>query len=94
MMKSSDIRADPDLERYLTELAQELTAKGLRNLAVEVMHASGFYGGSPSEFFHEAEIALGSVRTHARSTLDEPRLADIANVIELIEEAFRKVGGA
>jgi hypothetical protein len=93
-MNSRQLQTNDDLFHYLVWLSGELKSKGEANLAEKVRIASRFASGSPSEFFYEAEESLKLVRKKCALVLTESQLADVAVVIEQIETAFKKIGGA
>jgi hypothetical protein len=93
-MNPRQLQSNDDLFHYLVELSEQLRAGGQADLAEEVRFASDFVSGSPTEFFHEAERALRRVKAKGGSTLSEGELADATNVIQQIQIAFMKIGGA
>jgi hypothetical protein len=93
-MKSNDIKSNEDLYQYICWLAQTLRARGQEALADQLATASDFACGSPSEFLHEAGCALKDVADLAGAKLSDAENGDVAAVSRLIEEAFKKVGGA
>jgi hypothetical protein len=93
-MNPLQLQSNYELRDYLVWLSNELKSKGQSELAEEVHLASRFAGGSASEFLHEAGEALRKVKTSSASMLTESQLAAVEKVIEQIETAFKKVGGA
>ena len=93
-MNRLQLQNDDDLFKYLVRLSGELKSKGELQLAEEVRVASRFASGSPSEFLHEAQTALKKVTANCASVQSKAQLADATSVIEQIEIAFKKVGGA
>jgi hypothetical protein len=93
-MTSRLLQNNNELLQYLLQLSEELQSKGALALAEELKFASRFASGSPSEFLDEAQQALRKVRANCECALDETQLKAISSVINQIEVAFIKVGGA
>jgi hypothetical protein len=93
-MNPTQLKNNDELLDYLLRLSGELSSEGEAKLAEEVKIAGRFASGSPSEFLYEAQEVLEKVRINCASTLNEIQLAGIARVIQQIETAFQKVGGA
>jgi len=93
-MDPRQLQNNDELLDYLAWLSKELKAKGKSEIADEVNLASRFSVGSPSEFLHETQQVLRKVRATCSPELTLTQLGDVASVIEQIEVAFKKVGGA
>jgi len=93
-MNRLQLKSNDELYRYLVSLVGELKQTGKAETSNEVMLASQFALGSPSEFLHEAMIALTSVQAKCKDILTETQLADLESVIEQINAAFQRIGGA
>lgn len=93
-MNPRNLQNNNELLDYLVWLSAELKSKDQPEAAEAVCIASRFAIGSPSEFFHEALESLKQVRTKCASVLNPSQLADLTSVVEQIEVAFRKIGGA
>jgi hypothetical protein len=93
-MNPKDIKSNEDLYEYICWLAQELRKRGQEALAGKLVTANDFACGSPSEFLHEAECALKEVTASGDAKLNDTEKEDVTAVIRLIDEAFKKVGGA
>jgi hypothetical protein len=94
-MNPHSLQSDRELYEFLLKLSEELTLKGEIELAQEVGRANRIASGSPSEFLHEAQMALRSVIAKSGSiALSELQLAQIKSIIRQIEIAFLKIGGA
>ncbi|MBI1178447.1 hypothetical protein GC207_13515 [bacterium] len=93
-MNPHQLHSNNELRDYLVWLSNELKSKGQSELADDVYLASRFAVGSASEFLHEAGKALRKVKASSALMLTGSQLTDIAKVIEQIETAFKKVGGA
>ncbi len=73
-------------------VSDECRAAGLSDAAEAVDRAMKFSSGSPSEFLHESEKALGPLV--GRSELPESIRRLCTEVIRDIDRGFRAVGGA
>ena len=96
-MAARKFQSNRELFDYLVQLSDILRSKGEADLADQVFRASRFASGSPSEFLHEAETALRTVRRNCvdRSTiLDEGELEQASSAIRQIQIAFMEIGGA
>jgi hypothetical protein len=93
-MTPKDVKSNEDLYEYICWLAQELRERGQENLADRLAIANNFACGSPSEFLHEAGCSLKDVIASAGANLSDAEKEDVVAVIRLIEDAFKKVGGA
>jgi hypothetical protein len=93
-MNPRSLQNNRELFEYLVWLSEELRSKGRTDVAEAVRIASRFLSGSASEFLHESQGALEHARDNCASQLTPSQLADIVSVIEQIEVAFKKVGGA
>ena len=87
------MESNEELQEYLIRLFEQLQEK-TPDIAQELLTASRFATGSPSEFFHEAFSALQRVREGASTVLTQKETFDLACVISQIETAFNKIGGA
>ena len=90
---------DPDdphgygrLNLKLSEFRLRLTALGEERYANLVRQAELYYGGSPTEFLGEARSALQAVLRGA-DDLPPEFVSAIREVVEAINEGFRRVGG-
>jgi hypothetical protein len=88
------LKSNEELATYLARISTELSSKGAQALADDVGRARRFVSGSPSEFLHEAELALANVRDNHNGALDSSAAAEVHSVIAQIQAAFSKVGGA
>jgi hypothetical protein len=93
-MNPHQLQNNNELFDYLVWLSGELKSKGQIEVAEQVHIASRFASGSPSEFFHEAQESLKQVRTKCVSVLRPSQVSELTSVIEQIEAAFKKIGGA
>lgn len=93
-MSYTKLTSNADLFEYLTRLAEEFIKQDMLEVADKLLQANRFATGSPSEFFQEAQVVLRVVKTTCRARLTEAQLEDIDGVIEQIESAFRRIGGA
>ena len=93
-MNPHQLQDNTELIKYLVWLSDELKTKGFTAAAEEVYIASRFGGGSPSEFFQEAYESLKTVEAQCTSVLNSSQLAELISVMDQIEEAFKKIGGA
>lgn len=92
-MKYNDIKDNNDLFKYLLYLHEELKNNGCLQLAEEVRVASRFISGSATEFLHESQSVLKKI-VYENNCLVETEYAQVLNVIEIIDDAFKSVGGA
>jgi hypothetical protein len=83
-----------DLYEFLLGLAKELQAHGEAQLANEVIFASRFANGSASEFLHEAHHVLTKIEQCSPAALTPKESRNLRDVIILIDDAFRTIGGA
>jgi hypothetical protein len=93
-MTSHEIKSNEDLHRYILWLAHELKAKKQDALADRLFLAGAFACGSPSEFLHEAGCALKAVAVPGCTILNDSERKQVTTVIQMIDNAFRKIGGA
>ena len=80
------------LQRRLRFIADECRAAGLPDAAAEVDRAMKFSVGSPSEFLHESEKALGRLVEMSELPDSVRRLCN--EVMRDIDRGFRAIGGA
>lgn len=93
-MNPQKLESNQELFEYLVWLSNELRMKQQDELARHLTHASRFASGSPSEFFHEAQLALCEVRDSASAALSPETIADLRSVIAQLSGSFKKIGGA
>lgn len=93
-MTFTKLSSNAELLDYLKGLVEELRRSGDADVADIVLKASYFSGGSPSEFLHEARIALGVVSSKCSGSLPSMVLEQVSCVAAQIDAAFREVGGA
>jgi hypothetical protein len=89
----SSLKNNDDLLDYLYSLQVELGSAGEYKLADLVVHVQLFASGSPSEFFHEAKVALKTITQECRA-LSQERLQQVSVVVTQIDLAFDAIGGA
>jgi hypothetical protein len=88
------LQNNQELFNYLTVLSDHLRSRGQTELANVVRTASQFAFGSQSEFLSEAQDALKKVRSSNSNVLDQEQSSKITDIINQIQVAFIKVGGA
>lgn len=88
------LSSNAELFEYLRHLVDVLRRSGQRQLADAVLASSRFASGSPSEFLHEARIALESVSSSRTNGLPSEELEMLSSVIGQLDAAFRQIGGA
>jgi hypothetical protein len=93
-MKTSHLRSNQELFSYLVELGDHLQGKGESELAGAVKIASRFASGSQTEFLAEAQSALRKVRTSNSSALSPEQISEVVGILQQIQVAFIKIGGA
>lgn len=93
-MNTKKLQSNKDLFEYLVDLARELRGCGESAAADDVAFASQFFSGSPTEFMHEAHVALINVRKICGANLSRLQLENIESVLAQIDAAFNRVGGA
>lgn len=81
-----------ELVIFLVRLSESLISSGKLELGKAVRQSSRFASGSPSEFLHEAGLALRLVMTQGE--LHEEEKAVVSATLKRIEVAFKAVGGA
>lgn len=93
-MTARPLTSTEDLFVYLIALADEISAQKEHGAAEALRQASRFASGSPSEFLHEAQVALRAVKTHHAAKLTKTQIENIDAAVDQIESAFFDVGGA
>jgi len=93
-MNSIQLNSNKELLDFLVTLAGELKQLNENSAANELLHASRFYNGSPSEFLHEAHSALINVEAVCKKKSYEIQLSNIEAVVKQIDFAFKQIGGA
>jgi hypothetical protein len=93
-LSSVKIESYGDLAAYLLRLNEELAQGGHAQIAKDVAWARMFATGSPSEFLHESKIVLNRVLKEYGDVITEAEKNDLRSAISVIDEAFRRVGGA
>lgn len=93
-MSSIQLKSNKELLDYLVELAGELKQLNENTVANDLLSASRFYNGSPSEFLHEAHCALINAKKICESKSYAIQLENIDAVIRQIDFAFKQIGGA
>lgn len=79
------------LKNTLEEIAEKLKEEKQDDLANDVLRASKFYGGMPSEFMGESGLALKSVLKNKKE-LSKETVKITENIYNEIVEGFEKVG--
>ena len=93
-MMTKILKDNNELYGYLVQTARCLQEGEHFELAESLFQASRFVSGSPSEFFHEAQLALERVSKEQPQSLSSSQLQDVEAVRAQIKEAFRRIGGA
>jgi hypothetical protein len=93
-MNPKILQSNDDLASYLVWLGNRLGDGGQAALADDVILASRFANGSPSEFLHEAQTALEKVVHLRPSSLANEEIEGAKAVVVQIKVAFKKIGGA
>ena len=93
-MTTPILKSNRELFGYLVALSDHLQSKGESELARIIKTASRFASGSQTEFLFAAEAALTRVRASRAEALDQEQIAAITGVLQQIQVAFIKVGGA
>ncbi len=83
-----------ELYEYLETFQALLQKQGQAELAGVIEHAMHFAGGSMSEFFYEAEVALKAIKERLRPVLSSDEYRMLLDVLRRIDYEFRKIGGA
>jgi hypothetical protein len=91
---SIELKSDKDLFDFLVFLSKQFYSYGQNDIANELNFASRFASGSTSEFYHESEIVLKRVRDSFKDLLTESQFLEIISVIDQIDSAFKRIGGA
>jgi hypothetical protein len=84
----------PELFHYLVALSEVLAKNGDAALSQRVLHVSKFASGSASELYGEALLLLPVVLVEAGEVLPGPDAARLREIISLIKNEFRLIGGA
>lgn len=92
-MNPRELKSNQELLEYLTSLRALLAGREEHKSAEKVGMAAKFYGGSSSEFFHEARLALRSVENEGAPRLSSDEKSDLRAVLKQIEQAFQRIGG-
>jgi hypothetical protein len=93
-MKLEPMKSNTDLKNFLIHLADEVRASGAPNASEDLLTASRFASGSPSEFLHEAQAALKRTMQSFNHALSGDQRDAVKSVIKQIETAFKQGGGA
>jgi hypothetical protein len=93
-MHHKSIKNNADLADGLASLAVNVMASGRSGIAEELVRASRFATGSPSEFLHEAELAIRKTIDCCGDVLTPVQIDELKGVLKQIDEAFDDVGGA
>jgi hypothetical protein len=93
-MTTKVLKDNSELYGYLVQTARYLQEGEHSELAEFLFQASRFANGSPSEFLHEAQLALERVSKEQPQSLSLSQLQDVEAVRAQIREAFRRIGGA
>jgi len=93
-MNPKDLQSNDDLASYLVWMGKRLGDGRQSALADDVILASRFASGSPSEFLHEAQSALEKVVSLRPSPLTNEEIEGAKTVVAQIKVAFKKIGGA
>jgi tellurite resistance protein len=88
------LTSNAQLFDYLCDLARELQRCNETEAADAIVAASKFISGSPSEFLHESRVALVKVQSTCRESLSSFLLEGVSSVVNQIDDAFRRIGGA
>lgn len=83
-----------DLYSYLLSLAKVLEAAGELDIAARAMFVSKFASGSTSELYGEALALLSELLRQGVPRLSGAETARLRDVVERIEDEFRRIGGA
>ncbi len=83
-----------ELYEYLETLHALLQKQRQAELASVVERPMCFAGGSMSEFFYEAEVALKAVKERLKPVLSSDEYTKLLDVLRRIDYEFRKIGGA
>lgn len=82
------------LYHYLVSVSNKLKERGADKLANKVAFASKFASGSSSELFGEARIVLIELKNEHSGILAEDDELELIKMIDLVEDEFRRIGGA
>jgi hypothetical protein len=93
-MNPRALKSNEGLATYLARVGADLRNAGAHGLAEDLERARRFASGSPSEFLHQAELALTSVCDNHKGTLNSEAAMEMLAVLTQIRAAFSKVGGA
>lgn len=93
-MTTKNLKDNNELYGLLVQTASYLQEGEHSELAEFLFRASRFARGSPSEFLHEAQLALERVSKEQPGSLSLSQLKDIEAVRAQIREAFRRIGWA
>lgn len=88
------LTSNAQLFDYLRDLATELQEHSETQAADVILAASKFVSGSPSEFLHESRAALVKVQSTCKESLSPLLLERMSVVVNQIDDAFRRIGGA
>lgn len=91
-MNHKKLQSNKYLLEYLVDLAMELQSCGESAAADDVAFASQFFSESPTEFMHEAHVALTNVRKICGTKLSRLQLENIESVLAQIDVEFNRVG--
>jgi len=92
-MNAQALKSNADLFSYLNGLADTLRQCDQIKLSENILRASKFSSGSPSEFLHEAYDALKTVEL-VSSLLSPDQREKLLAVMGQLSSAFRLIGGA
>jgi hypothetical protein len=86
--------SNEQLRDFLIALSVGVDGQGKRECAETLSRASRFYSGSPSEFLHEASVAIRQTLVDCADVLGTDQVREVGDVLKQIDEAFKRIGGA